>query len=162
MKKFLAILIILGMLLGLLIFAIPTSEKAATETPQDNTITGSLNDAEYKFEDDIASEDVLVLSESTGDLNADGKQDRGVVLSVTGSGTGVFIYVAASVSGPVGYQGSNAVYLGDRVKPESISIKDGILTVRYLGRSKDEPFSDEPTVSMSKEFVYLNGELRAK
>ena len=162
MKKFLAILIILGMLLGLLIFAIPTSEKAATETPQDNTITGSLNDAEYKFEDDIASEDVLVLSESTGDLNADGKQDRGVVLSVTGSGTGVFIYVAASVSGPVGYQGSNAVYLGDRVKPESISIKNVILTVRYLGRSKDESFSDEPTVSMSKEFVYLNGELRAK
>lgn len=104
--------------------------------------------------------DVALLEEKAyGDLNNDQKNDVAVLLSESGGGSGVFIYVAAYVSGPVNYKGSNAVFLGDRVAPQSISIANGVVTVKYLDREEDEPFAAEPTVPASKQFVYRSGEL---
>ena len=66
------------------------------------------------------------------------------------------------MSGPVNYKGSIATFLGDRVAPESISISKGVVTIKYLDRKEDEAFAAEPTVSVTKQFIYKNGELVEK
>ena len=92
-----------------------------------------------------------------GDINADGKEDAIVFLARYGSGSGTFIYLAAFVSGPVTYRGTRVTYLGDRISPQSISINEGIVTVKYLDRRLDEALAVEPTVRMTKEFTFEDG-----
>lgn len=106
----------------------------------------------------LLEETVLMDKFAYGDLNADDKEDTALLLVQSGGGSGTFIYVAVYVSGPVNYKGTNAIFLGDRIAPQSISINQGAVTVTYLDRKPDEPLSAEPTVSESKQFVYRNGE----
>lgn len=107
--------------------------------------------------------EISILGEkATGDLNNDGKTDTALLLADTSVGSGVFIYIAAYVSGPVSYKGTGAIFIGDRISPESISINNGVVTLEYLDRKPDEPFSSEPTVSVTKQFVFKNGEFVAK
>lgn len=110
----------------------------------------------------LVSTTELLDERAFGDLNGDSKDDVLVLLSQSGGGSGTFVYAAAFVSGPVGYKGSNAVFLGDRIEPTSISLSNGVATVTYLDRKEDEPFTAEPTVKTTKQFVYLGGEFQEK
>ena len=111
----------------------------------------------------IEGEATMLEEKAYGDLNADGKIDAVVLLAESGGGSGVFIYAAAYVSGPVHYKGSNAVFIGDRIAPQSVSVSSsGTATVKYLDRKEDEPFAAEPTVPATLELVYKNGELVEK
>jgi hypothetical protein len=110
----------------------------------------------------LVTETRLLEERGYGDLNADKKEDAAVLLTQSGGGSGTFVYVAAFVSGPVGYKGTNAVFLGDRIEPTSVSVADGVATVKYLDRKPDEPMSAEPTVPTTKHFVYTNGEFVEK
>ncbi len=92
-----------------------------------------------------------------GDINKDGANDTVLLISQYGGGSGTFIYVAAFASGPVSYRGSNAVFLGDRIIPQNISIKNSVITVEYLDREPDESFAAEPTISTAKQFVSRDG-----
>ncbi len=97
-----------------------------------------------------------------GDLNSDGKEDTALLLVRYGAGSGTFVYLAVYISGPVTYHGSNAIFLGDRISPETISIKNGVVSVKYLDRKLDEPMVAEPTISVTREFIYKNGSLQEK
>ena len=109
------------------------------------------------------NEEVSILDDRAfGDINADGKEDSVILLARSGGGSGVFVYAAAYLSGPVNYKGTNAVFLGDRIAPQSISIANGAVTVRFLDRRDDEPYAAEPTVPTAKVFVYQGGELVEK
>lgn len=109
------------------------------------------------------SDDIWLLDEkASGDLNNDGKTDSAVLLARSGGGSGTFIYLAVYVSGPVNYKGSNAIFIGDRISPESISISNGVVTLHYLDRGEQEPMSAEPTLENTKQFVYKNGTLEEK
>lgn len=110
----------------------------------------------------IEGEFSILDKKAYGDLNDDTKTDASVFLAESGGGSGVFIYVAAYVSGPINYKGSSAIFLGDRIAPQNISISNGMITVRYLDRKEDEPYAAEPTVSVTKTFVYKNGELEER
>ena len=110
-----------------------------------------------------SGEETSLLEEKAhGDINNDGKEDTVVFLARSGGGSGIFIYTAAYVSGPVNYKGTNAVFLGDRVAPQSISIRNGNITVTFLDRGPDEAFAAEPTIETTKELVYRNGSLEEK
>jgi hypothetical protein len=89
-----------------------------------------------------------------GDLNNDGKEDAVVVLMQSGGGSGTFFSIAGYVSGPVGYKGTGAAFIGDRIDIKTISVKGKNITVTYLGRRDDEPFSAEPTILTTKTFTY--------
>ncbi len=104
----------------------------------------------------------LLDEKATGDLNNDNKADTALLLADSSIGSGVFIYVAAYVSGPVSYKGTNAVFVGDRISPQSLSIANGVVTFKYLDRKAEEPFSAEPTISITKQFFYKNSELVEK
>lgn len=172
MKKLLVIIIILGAL----IFLYFSSQKSGEVRPgevtgekfqpdpsnatfnfDDSSIT--LSNGKYEDSESESAEEINILEEkATGDLNADGKEDTVLLLVRNGGGSGVFIYAAAYISGPISYKGSNAVFLGDRISPQSISISNGVATIKYLDREEGEPFAAEPTIPASKQFVYKNGE----
>ena len=110
----------------------------------------------------LVTETELLDERAYGDLNGDGKPDAVVLLSQSGGGSGTFVYAAAFVSGPVGYKGSNAIFLGDRIAPQSISLSNNVATVKFLDRKPDESFAAEPTISVTKQFIYTQGEFKEK
>jgi len=135
----------------------------ATFTFEDESITLSAGRKEMAVAGSVLTEEIVLMDEfAYGDINLDTKEDTVLFLARYGAGSGTFIYVAAFVSGPVNYKGSDALYIGDRISPQSISIDKGVITVKYLDRESDEPMAAEPTVPVSKQFVYRNGELQER
>src|SRR3990167_4965926 len=82
----------------------------------------------------LVEEIVLMDKFAYGDLNADGKEDTVLLLARYGAGSGIFVYLAAFASGPVTYKGSKAIFIGDRIAPQSLFIKGSAVTVEYLDR----------------------------
>jgi hypothetical protein len=76
-------------------------------------------------------------------------------------GTGTFYYVVASLQTPSGYTGTNAIFLGDRIAPQTTEIKNGEIIVNYADRKPTDPMSAQPTVGVSKYFKIQNGILAA-
>lgn len=90
--------------------------------------------------------------EVQGDLNGDGEPDVGFILTQSSGGSGTFYYVVAALKTANGYQGTNAVLLGDRIAPESTQIQDGLLVVNYADRAAGQPMSATPSVGVTKYF----------
>lgn len=137
--------------------------SSATFTFDDESVTLSKGRSETSDSAiGLVIETELLEERAYGDLNGDGKDDTVVLLSRSTGGSGVFIYAAAYISGPVSYKGTDAVFIGDRISPQSISVSGGIATVNYLDRGPDEPFAAEPTIPTSKQFLYKNGNFQAR
>ena len=96
------------------------------------------------------------------DLNSDGVMDMAFLLQQENGGSGIFFYVAAAVQTADGYLGTNAIFLGDRIAPQStnIDLKDpSRFVVNYVDRKEGEPMSSPPTEGVSKTFKFENGSL---
>ena len=85
-----------------------------------------------------------------GDLNGDTTPDVAFILTQDSGGSGTFYYVVAALKTSDGYQGTNAVLLGDRVAPQTTEIKSGELIVSYADRKASEPLTAAPSVGVSK------------
>ncbi len=85
-----------------------------------------------------------------GDLNGDGKNDVAFLVSQTNGGSGTYYYVVASLNTTVGYVGTNAILLGDRISPQTTQIKDGQIIVNYADRKSGEAMTVRPSVGVSK------------
>ena len=178
MKKFLILVVILAIVGGYFYYKNLKPGEIAPDTVSDNNFKPDPSSATFTFDDgkitlsngrntleeggEVVLETFLLQQRATGDINADKKDDTVILLAQSGGASGVFIYVAAYISGPVSYKGTNAVFVGDRISPESLSIKNGVITLKYLDRRPDEPFSAEPTVETSKQFVFKNGSIEEK
>jgi len=113
--------------------------------------------------DSSVMEEISLLDDTAyGDINNDKKIDAVTLLARFGGGSGTFIYAGAFVSGPVNYKGSNVIFIGDRINPQSVSISDGIVTIKYLDRNPDQAFSEEPTIQKTMELIYSDGELKER
>jgi hypothetical protein len=98
-------------------------------------------------------------NDASGDLNGDGKPDVAFLITQDPGGSGTFFYVAAVYSTDHGYQGTNAVLLGDRVAPQNTLIQDGKIVVNYADRKPTDPMSAAPSVGVSKYLVLKDGSL---
>ncbi len=133
----------------------------ATFNFEDQDVTLKNGEAETEIPNsNITQSTTLTDKVAYGDLNNDKKEDAAGLFVLEGAGTGIFTYIAAYVSGTVRYNGTNSIFIGDRISPQSISIANGVVTVNYLDRKDSEPFSATPTVPTSKSFVFVNGELK--
>ena len=184
MKKILGLILIVLVLAGVWHVTkntantpIPTNESESADPISDNP--GAPEDATFELEEvsvtlkngsfkapveagSAIEQETMLLNEisGVGDINRDGKNDRVVLLVQSGGGTGVFFYVAGFISTPGAHRGTNAVFLGNRISPQSVIVSsNGQVTVNYLDRNADEPLNAEPTIEVSRTFVYLNNRL---
>ncbi len=89
-------------------------------------------------------------NEAIGDLNGDGLPDIAFLLTQNTGGTGTFYYVVVALKNANGYQGTNAVLLGDRIAPQTTEIKNGQVIVNYADRNPGEPMVTTPSLGVSK------------
>lgn len=95
-------------------------------------------------------------NEATGDLNNDGVPDIAFLVTQQAGGSGTFYYVVVALKTKNGYQGTNAVLLGDRIAPQSTRIEKGMLIVSYMIRKPSQPMSVQPSVGVSRYFTVDN------
>ncbi|MBU4536897.1 hypothetical protein KJ603_02575 [Patescibacteria group bacterium] len=174
MKKDYTILIVLVLVLlaiGLTVFKPFSGDNTETILPQD------YKDATYIIEGQpITLENGVFEMETTPnsatktitryfgneiqhDLNDDSLEDVAFILTQENGGSGIFYYFVAALNTPEGYIGSEAVFLGDRIAPQSTEMDEGmtsngtnrqnVIIVNYAVRLPDEPFTVQPSVGKS-------------
>jgi hypothetical protein len=96
-----------------------------------------------------------------GDINSDGLKDAAVTLTVDPDGSGTFSYLAVVLDQNGTLQALPAVFLGDRIAVQSLSIQPGQVVVELLTRAEGEPMSAEPTVAGTLTFKLSDDQLVA-
>lgn len=122
------------------------------------TLVDGVYDAEPEDPNMLSSQRVDFFgNEAKGDLNGDNIVDLAFLVTESGGGSGTFYYVVAALQNSANrYIGTNAVFLGDRIAPQSTEIRNGILIVNYADRRPDEPYAATPTVGKSM-YIYFDG-----
>ncbi len=104
--------------------------------------------------------DVAMFGEPTyGDLNGDGTNDAGVVLVRASEGSGTFYYITAAIYDEGKWYGTNSFLMGDRIAPQTVEIRDGILIANYAERNPGEPFTTRPSRGVSRYLRLIDGAL---
>ncbi len=127
----------------------PFDPKNATyHDIDDMTVTLSNGSAETEAAPGSASTITTEYfgNQASGDLNGDGLSDTAFLLTQYGSGTGVFYYAVAALGTAHSYKVTNAVFIGDRIAPQTTEIRDSTLIVNYATRKPGEPLTEEPSV----------------
>ncbi len=96
------------------------------------------------------------------DMNGDGLLDSAFLLQQETGGSGTFFFVVAAINTKTGYRPTKALFLGDRIVPQSISIdprNPRQFIVDYLDRKPGEPMASAPSVLVSKRIALKNGAL---
>jgi hypothetical protein len=92
-----------------------------------------------------------------GDLDGDGDLDVALVLVHSTGGSGTFYYVAVAIRQDDNFEGTNAVWIGDRIAPLGLEIRYGVLRVEFTDRRQGEPMAAAPTVDRSMDLAIENG-----
>lgn len=98
-------------------------------------------------------------NEAHGDFDGNGMDDMAFLLTNDGGGTGTFFYLVAALRFEGGWRGTNAVFLGDRIAPQTTNWMDGRVIVNYATRAADEPMTERPSIGVSKYVVVRDGRL---
>ena len=109
--------------------------KNATYTiPEQGTYT--LNQGSYES-DNVK---VMMLQPiALGDIDQDGDEDAAVILAVNTGGSGTFMYLAAATINGGQVSNPDTYSLGDRVRVQSLKIKDGRIRLNLLKHQADDP-----------------------
>ena len=95
----------------------------------------------------------IVLGKSAfGDLDGDGEDDAAAITIENPGGSGSFRYVHALPWADGALTDAGAVFLGDRIRVEGVSIHDGVIVVAMLDRPDDASFSEAPTLPVIRRF----------
>ncbi len=70
-------------------------------------------------------------NEVIGDLNADGKDDVAFVIHRKDEDRGMLYYLTAAIESEAGKTGTDLIFLGNKVNPQSISITNGTINVVF-------------------------------
>lgn len=84
------------------------------------------------------------------DIDGDGRSDTVFIITQETGGSGVFYYAVGALSKETGVEGTQAVFLGDRIAPQTTEVGKGkIVVVNYADRAPGEPFTTAPSVGKS-------------
>ena len=86
-------------------------------------------------------------------------EDAAFLITQDGGGSGTFFYIVAAIRTSDGYQGTNAVLLGDRIAPQPTEIRNGEIIVNYADRNPGEPMTARPSLGVSKYLRVESGTL---
>ena len=98
-------------------------------------------------------------NEAKADFNSDGIEDVAFLLAQDNGGSGTFYYVAAALGSKNGYNGTNAILLGDRIAPQTTEFRNGEIIVNYVDRKPGESMATRPSVGISKYLKIRDGKL---
>lgn len=98
-------------------------------------------------------------NETRADFDGDGKEDTAFLLTTSGAGTGTFYYLAVALDKDNGYLGTNTLFIGDRISPQTTEFKNGEIIVNYADRNPGEPMVTKPSLGVSRYFALANGSL---
>ncbi len=147
---------------------IPMPGNGAAADPRDATYTIDgrqvpLRDGRWETEaapGSAARAVTAVFGEPVaGDLEGDGDEDAVLFLVHDPGGSGTFYYVVASINEDGRYHGTDAVFLGDRISPKRIGIRNGVVVVEYTDRPPDETMAVQPSVDKTKFLTLRDGRL---
>lgn len=181
-------IIILTMMIGLIMGACaPTSQIIPTEAPTEAPVETPASDVILKNDPQnttylIDGEEIVLVNGTAEkelapgsaskqitryfgnavdiDLNSDGLMDSAFLLTQENGGSGTFFFVVAALRTEDGYIGTNGIFLGDRIAPQStISDFDDPtqFIVNYAYRAPDDPMSAQPSIGVSRTFKLENG-----
>ena len=94
-----------------------------------------------------------------GDLNGDVKNDSAILLVQDSGGTGLFYYLVALYNDAGVIKNTNSIFIGDRIEPVSVEIKDHKVALSYVDRNEGDPMTAEPTVNKTRYFEIKAGVL---
>lgn len=98
-------------------------------------------------------------NEVRADFNGDGTEDVAFLLTQDRGGSGTFYYVVVALNLKDGYAGTNAIFLGDRIAPQTTEFRNGEIIVNYADRKPGESMAVAPSVGVSKYFKISDGKL---
>lgn len=176
MRLFLVILLVLAVVFGLWTYLfqedsaieeVVLSHKDATYIVEGRSIR--LEDG-FSDVEDMAGSGVRITTRYFGnelkyDLNGDGREDVAFLLTQETGGSGTFFYLVAALNTPGGYVGSQALFLGDRIAPQTTHVDEEsasgavsdrkLIVVNFAERLPGEPFTARPSLGKS---VWVNFE----
>jgi len=160
------VILVLGIVvIGIVMYGSPTKKEiAVTDRPdvQNSTYTVEgetfkMNDgvAEKSYSGNVATKNSLRVFGNTayGDLDADGDTDAAVLLQNDRGGTGSFFYAVLVMNDNGVAKATNAMFLGDRIAPQTIEIHDGRAVYNFAERKVNEPMTTPPSIGKS---VWVN------
>jgi hypothetical protein len=148
--------------------ATASSSNTVAQTPSDATYmidgrTFTLDKGRVTIEvfPGAASKTVIEVSGEpvSGDLDRDGMPDAALLLVETTGGSGTFYHVVAAFNRDDSFVGTRAILLGDRIIPQQLSIRHGIVIVDYLDRRPGEAMATAPSQNVSKYLAAREGQL---
>ncbi len=84
------------------------------------------------------------------DIDGDGAQDAVFLVTQETGGSGTFFYAVGALKRDEGYLGTSAVYIGDRIHPQTITPGDGReVVVNFAERLPTEPMAARPSMGRS-------------
>lgn len=145
-----------------------STDRSPVQLPRDATYL--IDGKEYALHDGqttvemvpgAASKTVVEIfgEPASGDLDNDGLPDAAVLLVETTGGSGTFYYVATALNREGEFVGTEAVFIGDRIAPQLLTIQHGVVIVDYADRRPDESMATPPSLQLSKYLVIRNENL---
>lgn len=84
------------------------------------------------------------------DIDGDGVEDIVFLITQETGGSGTFFYAVGALKRDTGYTGTHAVYIGDRIAPQTTEKGEGRqIVVNYADRAPGEPMTAQPSVGKS-------------
>ena len=125
---------------------------------RDGSVILSGGHFEELYPDSAVGVAVDLIDHTTGDLNADGLEDAIALLAINTGGTGTFIHLAAVIQETGALSHTATLFLGDRVRVESLNIEDGNLQVQMITHAPDDPLCC-PTEQVTGTYTLQDGML---
>ncbi len=105
-----------------------------------------------------AGQTSVTLTDKQAFGKAQGREAGAVVLVVQAGGTGSFYELALLLKGAEGWNNTDTVLLGDRVKVRSVAIEDGLIVAAITDHAPGDPLCC-PTREVVKRFAVRNDRL---
>ncbi len=88
------------------------------------------------------------------DFDKDGRMDTAFILTQNSGGSGTFYFLVYALNKETGYQGSEGLYIGDRIAPQTTELlndpsREGVIVVNYADRKPGESFAVAPSLGKS-------------
>lgn len=163
-KNYLISLLVIVILISLTVYAFMKKESNNTKNSSiysQYNGTYLINGSEIKLKDGVSiippvpgsasiTETRYFGNDVRGDFDGDSREDVAFLITQTTGGSGTFYYLVAQLNKETGVVGTEAVFIGDRIAPQTTELKDGnIIVINYADRNPSESFATPPSVGKS-------------